>query len=508
MSSNTDTVPFKISMGAAVSNETGDHEEFASETTTTNLEKTKHTNEGITSQTHRSKGVATIDYEKQVITLHKNQGKTLPKDVTVITHKTVSSPDKSNSDAIIDNETQVMVLHKAHLPKAATVVTQDTVSSTLGSTSKTDTELSFNFNIGEVFLFKDEECRDIKAQVTHYFSHRDTFQAKLADTNETRLFSRSELQRICQNKTGTNHYAFKAITGHRYAGSRKGYLMRVLWQNNEETEVPLKLLQADDPVTCAFYGFKHNLLNKPGWKALRCFLSKEQVEQLPPMNHDYQAHILYHQCNTLVIYVSESLGSGVHHGAPIQLFESFFTSSTTETAIRFKHKTGIDHLAIRCTNNGEPMMRKPGSNVPWHVFLILPKKGIPITDEGIRSTLLRVTDEFNRMGSIKEHFPEKFQVAIGTSNKTGSPPITLDQTVTEADVMKVITTYHPTADSLRALIQDRNSIGIRTYFSSSRHGIEVVQQYINTTYPDIAIARPAKRCCLQKSPCVHELMLN
>ena len=38
------------------------------------------------------------------------------------------------------------------------------------------------------------------------------------------------------------------------------------WETGEIKEEPLSIRAADDPVTCAAYAKKHNLLNLPGWK--------------------------------------------------------------------------------------------------------------------------------------------------------------------------------------------------------------------------------------------------
>ena len=68
-------------------------------------------------------------------------------------------------------------------------------------------------------------------------------------------------------------YKFRAITGHQgplspqdenYKGSK--YNVMVEWETGEITEEPLSLIAADDPVTCAEYAKKHDLLHLDGWK--------------------------------------------------------------------------------------------------------------------------------------------------------------------------------------------------------------------------------------------------
>ena len=71
-------------------------------------------------------------------------------------------------------------------------------------------------------------------------------------------------------------YKFRAITGHQgplspqdenYKGRK--YNVMVEWETGEITEEPLSLIAADDPVTCAVYAKKHDLLHLDGWKRLK-----------------------------------------------------------------------------------------------------------------------------------------------------------------------------------------------------------------------------------------------
>ena len=71
-------------------------------------------------------------------------------------------------------------------------------------------------------------------------------------------------------------YKFRAITGHQgplspqdenYKGSK--YNVMVECETGEISEEPLSLIAADDPVTCAEYAKKHDLLHLDGWKRLK-----------------------------------------------------------------------------------------------------------------------------------------------------------------------------------------------------------------------------------------------
>ncbi|KAL7580569.1 hypothetical protein ACA910_003691 [Epithemia clementina (nom. ined.)] len=53
------------------------------------------------------------------------------------------------------------------------------------------------------------------------------------------------------------------------------YNVQVEWETGEITFEPLSVIAADDPVTCAVYAKKHNLLDEPGWKRFK-HLAKRQ----------------------------------------------------------------------------------------------------------------------------------------------------------------------------------------------------------------------------------------
>ena len=83
------------------------------------------------------------------------------------------------------------------------------------------------------------------------------------------------LDHLDQQEQQEDLYKFRAITGHQgplspqdenYKGSK--YNVMVEWETWEITDKPLSLIAADDPVTCAEYAKKHDLLHLDGWKRL------------------------------------------------------------------------------------------------------------------------------------------------------------------------------------------------------------------------------------------------
>ena len=85
-------------------------------------------------------------------------------------------------------------------------------------------------------------------------------------------------------------YKFRAITGHQgplspqdenYKGSK--YNVMVEWETGEITDEPLSLIAADDPVTCAEYANKHDLLHLDGWKRIK-LIGKNQKQLTRAVN--------------------------------------------------------------------------------------------------------------------------------------------------------------------------------------------------------------------------------
>ena len=84
------------------------------------------------------------------------------------------------------------------------------------------------------------------------------------------------LVHLDQQEQHDDLYKFRAIRGHQgplspqdenYKGSK--YNVIVEWETRKITEAPLSLIEPDDPVICATYAKKHDLLYLDGWKRLK-----------------------------------------------------------------------------------------------------------------------------------------------------------------------------------------------------------------------------------------------
>ena len=98
------------------------------------------------------------------------------------------------------------------------------------------------------------------------------------------------LDHLDQQEQQEDLYKFRAITGHQgplspqdenYKGSK--YNVMVEWETGEITDEPLSLIAADDPVTCAEYAKKHDLLHLDGWKRLK-HIAKNQKQLTRAIN--------------------------------------------------------------------------------------------------------------------------------------------------------------------------------------------------------------------------------
>ena len=81
---------------------------------------------------------------------------------------------------------------------------------------------------------------------------------------------------MAQSAGGDDVFTFQEIVGHEgplkpkhanYKGSK--YNVMVKWDDGSVTSEPLHIMIKDDPVSCAKYGYDHNLLDQPGWKRVK-----------------------------------------------------------------------------------------------------------------------------------------------------------------------------------------------------------------------------------------------
>ena len=81
----------------------------------------------------------------------------------------------------------------------------------------------------------------------------------------------------------------------------------VEWETGEITDEPLSLIAADDPVTCAEYAKKHDLLHLDGWKKLK-HIAKNQKQLIRAINQSKIRQVRLKKISCLSIWFPHSQG--------------------------------------------------------------------------------------------------------------------------------------------------------------------------------------------------------
>jgi Reverse transcriptase (RNA-dependent DNA polymerase) len=82
------------------------------------------------------------------------------------------------------------------------------------------------------------------------------------------------LEYITKDEESDIQWKFRRIVSHESNGSQCNVLIE--WENGEITSEPLKVIAADDPVSCAIYARENDLLDKPGWKRFKHNAKREK----------------------------------------------------------------------------------------------------------------------------------------------------------------------------------------------------------------------------------------
>jgi hypothetical protein len=75
------------------------------------------------------------------------------------------------------------------------------------------------------------------------------------------------LEYITKDEESDIQWKFRCIVSHEFKGSQCNFLIE--WEGGEITSESLKIVAADDPVSCAMYASENELLDKPGWKRFK-----------------------------------------------------------------------------------------------------------------------------------------------------------------------------------------------------------------------------------------------
>ena len=141
--------------------------------------------------------------------------------------------------------------------------------------------------LGRSFLLPPEDNGERHmAKVIDIDDHGQTledikFKLKINKDQAEEIMSYNQLMDYIQKGTDAEEdpdslFKFRGIVAHQgplestdpnHKGSK--YNVMVEWESGEVTYEPLTLISKDDPITCAVYAKKHNLLDTTGWKHLK-----------------------------------------------------------------------------------------------------------------------------------------------------------------------------------------------------------------------------------------------
>ena len=150
--------------------------------------------------------------------------------------------------------------------------------------------------VGRTFLLKpqEEDGQRFRARIVRSIQDQEddlvknptriSFLLSLDDDTREEIMSYNEVLNHIEDTHEDNVvWKFRRITAHEgplrpthpsYKGSE--YNVMIEWENGEITTEPLKVIAADDPVTCALYAFDQKLLDTPGWKRFRSIANRQK----------------------------------------------------------------------------------------------------------------------------------------------------------------------------------------------------------------------------------------
>ena len=81
-------------------------------------------------------------------------------------------------------------------------------------------------------------------------------------------------QELCRFRAIIGHEGPLKVTDPNWKDSK--WNVQIEWETGEITSEPLRVLEADDPITCVAYAKEKNLYNLDGWKRFRHLIKKEK----------------------------------------------------------------------------------------------------------------------------------------------------------------------------------------------------------------------------------------
>ena len=167
--------------------------------------------------------------------------------------------------------------------------------------------------VGLTFLRTLEDGQKVRAEVVRKINdmnaqnHKDIMMLlKLGDDDAEELMSYTELcdkldsmmrEDAEREENGEAFYFFQDIIAHdgpltsgskNWKGSKWNVMVR--WDDGSETWEPLNIMIAQDPITCAGYAKKHDLVEVPGWTKLRKYAKRSKIMERHAKQMVMKAH--------------------------------------------------------------------------------------------------------------------------------------------------------------------------------------------------------------------------
>ena len=129
---------------------------------------------------------------------------------------------------------------------------------------------------------QEKENVNYRAEVLKQLeTDRDKYLVKIGDSGREEIMHYNELlhewEKAEAKKNDPNErlWTFKEIIDHRQRSNKNE--VKILWEDDTETWEPLSVFAREDPVTCAEYALKNDILHLQGWKQFRRHLQKGKV---------------------------------------------------------------------------------------------------------------------------------------------------------------------------------------------------------------------------------------
>ncbi len=102
------------------------------------------------------------------------------------------------------------------------------------------------------------------------------FRCSVDDGRYEEIHTFHEIMHMLEGDLEPGEWRMKRVSNHFYDKKTRKEMVQVDWEDGSSTPEPLSVISKSNPVDCAVYGRKNNLLDKPGWRHLRRYAKNEK----------------------------------------------------------------------------------------------------------------------------------------------------------------------------------------------------------------------------------------